>query len=84
SQAKIEALDRSLAIIEFSMDGFILHANENLLKVMKYTLPEILNKHHRIFIDDAHATSAEYAEFWANLKKGQYVTGEFLRLDKHK
>ena len=82
AQAKIEALDRSLAIIEFSMDGHIIHANENFLNLMKYSLNELVGTHHRIFIDDAQSRSADYAEFWANLKKGRHVTGEFLRLDK--
>jgi methyl-accepting chemotaxis protein len=84
AQAKIDALDRSLAIIEFSLDGSILHANENFLKLVKYTLAELAGKHHRIFIEDAYAQSAEYEEFWAKLRKGQFVTGEFLRLDKER
>jgi methyl-accepting chemotaxis protein len=84
AQAKIEALNRSLAIIEFAMDGTILHANENFLKLMNYTIDELLNKHHRIFVDEAQAGSPEYAQFWGRLKDGQYVTGEFLRLDKNK
>ena len=41
ARAQINALDRSLAIIEFSMDGTILHANENFLKAMGYTLDEL-------------------------------------------
>ena len=82
SQAKLDALNRSLAIIEFSMDGQVLDANENFLKLMKYTLADVRDKHHRIFVDPAFAKSAEYTDFWAKLKDGQYVTGEFLRLDK--
>ena len=82
AQAKIEALDRSLAIIEFSVDGHILHANENFLRVMNYTLAELINKHHRIFVDETEAKSEDYAQFWTKLKSGQYVTGEFLRLAK--
>jgi methyl-accepting chemotaxis protein len=82
AQAKIEALDRSLAIIEFALDGRVLHANENFLKVMKYALGDVVGKHHRIFVDDAYAATAEYAAFWDKLKAGHYVTGEFPRIDK--
>ncbi|MEE7438117.1 MULTISPECIES: PAS domain-containing methyl-accepting chemotaxis protein [Methylobacterium] len=82
AQAKIDALDRSLAIIEFSMDGTVLHANENFLRLMKYGLSDVRNRHHRIFVDKSYAESADYAAFWSKLKDGQYVTGEFLRLDK--
>ncbi|MCJ2071819.1 methyl-accepting chemotaxis protein [Methylobacterium sp. J-030] len=84
SEAKIEALDRSLAIIEFSMDGNIIRANENFLRVMKFSLDELANKHHRLFVDEEQSKSAEYAAFWTKLKQGQYVTGEFLRLDRNK
>ena len=82
SQAKLDALDRSLAIIEFSMDGHVLSANQNFLSLMKYVQADLQNKHHRIFVDETYARSADYAEFWAKLKEGQYVTGEFLRIDK--
>lgn len=82
AQAKIDALDRSLAIIEFSMDGNVVHANKNFLKLMKYDLPDIQNRHHRLFVDRAYAETAKYTEFWDKLKTGEYVTGEFLRLDK--
>ena len=82
AQAKIEALDRSLAIIEFALDGRVLHANENFLKAMKYSLGDVVGKHHRIFVEDTYATTDEYAEFWAKLKAGQYVTGEFPRIDR--
>ncbi|MBY0252480.1 MAG: PAS domain-containing protein, partial [Methylobacterium organophilum] len=82
AQAKIDALDRSLAIIEFSMDGTVLHANQNFLRLMKYSLSDVQSRHHRIFVDKSYAETAEYAAFWDKLKDGQYVTGEFLRLDK--
>ncbi|MCJ2095645.1 methyl-accepting chemotaxis protein [Methylobacterium sp. J-072] len=82
SQAKLDALDRSLAIIEFSMDGKVIAANQNFLDLMKYSLADVHDKHHRIFVDAAYAQSTEYAEFWAKLKGGHYVTGEFLRLGK--
>lgn len=48
-----EALDRSLAIIEFTPDGTILGANDNFLQTMGYGPGEIKGKHHRIFCDDA-------------------------------
>ena len=84
AQAKIDTLDRSLAIIEFDMYDHVTNANENFLKLMKYSLDDILDKHHRIFLDDASVQSAAYAAFWATLKAGAYVTGAFARLDKDK
>lgn len=82
AEAKLAALDRALAIIEFSMDGQVLTANENFLRLMRYTLGDIQGWHHRLFVEETYAQSAEYGAFWETLKAGRYATGEFLRLDK--
>ncbi|WP_257170856.1 PAS domain S-box protein, partial [Bradyrhizobium sp. SRS-191] len=56
--AEVEALDRSQAVIEFDLDGTILDANDNLLKMSGYTLAEIKGKHHSIFVSPAERESA--------------------------
>ncbi|WP_289015476.1 PAS domain-containing methyl-accepting chemotaxis protein [uncultured Methylobacterium sp.] len=84
AQAKLDALDRSLAIIEFSLEGAILHANQNFLAVVGYSLGEIRGKHHRIFVEDGAANGSEYQAFWNKLRGGDFVSGEFMRLDKDK
>ncbi len=80
--AKIAALDLSLATIEFALDGTILTANSNFLKVIGYRLDEIKGKHHRIFVDNKFSASPEYAAFWGNLRAGQFQSGEFPRMSK--
>ncbi|TXQ30682.1 PAS domain-containing protein, partial [Escherichia coli] len=44
-RSKIEALERSQAVIEFDADGKILTANGNFLATMGYELSEIQGKH---------------------------------------
>jgi len=51
-QAQLAALDKSMAVIEFSPDGTVLHANHNFLQVMGYRLEQIVGQHHRMFCDD--------------------------------
>lgn len=82
AQAKLDALDRSLAIIEFSMDGVIQYANQNFLAVVGYSLDEIRGKHHRIFVEESVARTPDYEAFWTKLRSGDFVSGEFMRLDK--
>ncbi|WP_232361431.1 methyl-accepting chemotaxis protein [Paraneptunicella aestuarii] len=82
SKAKLEAMDKSLAMIEFSPDGTILLANDNFLNVMGYKLREIQGQHHSIFVPGAHASSEEYKGFWAKLNRGEFHAGEFHRLAK--
>ena len=49
---------------------------------MKYGLSEIQGKHHKIFVDSNYARSREYAEFWENLRNGNYHSGVYHRFDK--
>lgn len=72
AKALISAIDRSNAIIEFTVDGEIIDANDMFLQCMGYTIDEIRGKHHRIFVEPGFAVSPEYVEFWAKLKGGQY------------
>ncbi len=75
----VAALLRSQAMIEFTPQGEILGANENFLKVMGYTLTEVVGKHHRMFVDPAYAASEEYATFWRRLESGEFQVAEFRR-----
>ncbi|MFQ2484817.1 methyl-accepting chemotaxis protein [Aeromonas caviae] len=76
-EALTEALDRSRAMIEFTPNGDILHANTNFLSVMGYTLSEIAGRHHRIFCDEAFLR--EQPRFWEELARGQFKSGLFMR-----
>ncbi len=81
-RAKLEALDKSQAVIEFKPDGTIIAANRNFLDVMGYTLAEIQGKHHSMFAEPAYAASAEYRAFWEKLARGEYAAGQYKRLGK--
>lgn len=81
-EAKLVALDKSQAVIEFNVDGTILSANKNFLDTMGYSLGEIQGKKHSIFLDPSEANSQAYQQFWENLRKGQYQSGEFKRIGK--
>src|SRR5581483_9743769 len=80
--AKLAALDKSQATIEFNLDGTIITANANFLNAMGYSLDEIRGKHHSMFADPAYAQSADYREFWAKLNRGEFQAGQFKRLGK--
>tara|TARA_R110001592_G_scaffold169679_3_gene406298 strand:- start:369 stop:2075 length:1707 start_codon:yes stop_codon:yes gene_type:complete len=82
AEAKLQALDKSQAVIEFDMSGIILTANENFLGAMGYSLDEIRGKHHSMFVEPAFKESAEYAEFWAALNRGEYRAAEYKRFGK--
>ncbi|WP_295481937.1 PAS domain-containing methyl-accepting chemotaxis protein [uncultured Pseudomonas sp.] len=81
-QAKLAAISRSMAMIEFSVDGVILQANAKFCVAMGYTVDEILGQHHRLFCEPEYAKSAEYQQLWHELSQGKAISGTFERLDK--
>ena len=80
--AKIDALDKSQAVIEFELDGTVVTANQNFLTALGYTLHEIQGKHHRMFVEPAFAASSEYAQFWEKLRRGEFQATQFKRIAK--
>jgi methyl-accepting chemotaxis protein len=68
--AKLAALDKVQAVIEFAPDGTILTANRNFLDAMGYALEEVRGRHHGMFVEPAHRESQEYRQFWACLVPG--------------
>jgi len=69
-------------VIEFKLDGTIIHANQNFLGALGYTLGEITGKHHSMFVDRAERESAAYRDFWAALNRGEFQAGEYKRIGK--
>ncbi len=82
SIATLEALDRSLAVIEFDPRGNILSANANFCKAMGYEPAELKGRHHSMFVEAGYADTGEYREFWKNLGAGQYQSAEYKRIGK--
>jgi len=81
-ESMIEAISRSQAVAEFALDGSVITANENFLRIFGYDVEEIVGRHHRMFCSQHYADSPDYAEFWGKLAAGEYVSGEFKRLSK--
>ncbi|KOO81632.1 methyl-accepting chemotaxis protein [Stenotrophomonas maltophilia] len=82
SAGQLAAIDKSQAVIEFSMDGHILSANDNFLAATGYRLDEVRGQHHALFIEPDHRDSAEYRQFWEKLGRGEYDAGQYRRLGK--
>jgi len=79
---QIDAINKSQAVIEFTLDGKILNANANFLAAVGYALDEIKGQHHSMFVDAAYRQSAEYRRFWEKLGRGEFDAGEYRRVGK--
>lgn len=82
TKAKLEAIEESMASIEFDINGYVTNANQKFLTTMGFTLNEILNKHHRLFCLPAYSSSNDYKMFWKHLNEGHGIADVFER--KHK
>ena len=80
--SRMEAINRSNALIYFDLDGFILGVNAIFLKAMGFGEDEhdkVVGKHHSIFVSYEYSKSDEYKKFWEKLKEGNFYEGEFER-----
>ncbi|MGU3537945.1 methyl-accepting chemotaxis protein [Methylobacterium sp. A54F] len=82
ARARLAALDKAQGIIEFDLDGRVLHANANFLAVVGYDLAEIQGRHHSLFVEPAFAESEAYRTFWGDLRAGRFQAAQYRRLAK--
>ncbi len=71
-----------MAVIEFNLDGVILDANANFLRVVGYSLAELVGQHHRMLCQPGYVNSPEYQQLWQRLRHGDFVSGKFRRVGK--
>jgi PAS domain S-box-containing protein len=79
---RMNAINRSNAVIEFDLDGNIRFANDSFLNVLGYTQDEIVGQHHSLFIENDYKDSEEYKDFWNSLREGKFFRGEITRRKK--
>jgi PAS domain S-box-containing protein len=80
--SRMEAINRSNAIIYFDLNGFILGVNSIFLKAMGFGEEEhnqLIGKHHSIFVSYEYSKSEDYTKFWETLREGKFYEGEFER-----
>jgi methyl-accepting chemotaxis protein len=81
-EGQLKAVSKAQAVIEFTLDGKVLDANENFLKTLGYGLDEIRGQHHSLFVDAQYRASPEYRSFWERLARGEFDAGQYKRIGK--
>ena len=79
---QIDAINKAQAVVEFTLDGKVLHANGNFLTTMGYTEAEVIGQHHSIFVDPSYRQSSDYRLFWDKLGRGEYDAGQYKRIGR--
>ncbi|MDU6432134.1 MAG: PAS domain-containing methyl-accepting chemotaxis protein [Pantoea sp.] len=81
-RAMTTAIDRSMAVITFNLKGEVLKANANFLNTMGYRADEVIGLPHSRFCSEKLRQSAEYKAFWEKLNRGEFISGQFQRVNK--
>ena len=79
-ESLVSAINKTQAVVSFDPSGVILSANENYLKVMGYTLQEVVGKPHSMFMPKK--IPQDFQAFWNALGRGEPKAGEYKRYGK--
>ena len=78
----LRALDHSLAMVEFALDGTILSANANYLSMCGYQLQELVGNNHKLLCAGGHLLSRAYTDCWEKIRLLGCSSGLFPRQRK--
>ncbi|HSD37503.1 MAG TPA: PAS domain S-box protein [Rhodocyclaceae bacterium] len=76
-EATVRALNRSMLVVEYDMQGYLLTANENVLSCCGHDLEELRGQHQSLIMDPVFAHSPAYTELWRRLRLGESQGGDF-------
>lgn len=77
-----DAIARSMAVLEYTLDGRIVAINDHYARVLGYHDEDIVGRPHAVLMDAAEADGPAYQDFWRELRAGRYVKGVYRRLAK--
>ncbi|WP_256710956.1 methyl-accepting chemotaxis protein [Paenibacillus sp. FSL A5-0031] len=81
-RAVLTAIEQSLAMIEFDVQGKVLWANENFAQAMGYHSTEMPGMLHKQFCSQQFVNSTAYAKLWEDLRNGLPFQNKILRITK--
>jgi PAS domain S-box-containing protein len=81
-KGELEAINKTNAVVEYDIEGYITHANNIFLQLMGYRLNEIKGKHHSVLVDTKDPVTVQYLQDWKTLTRGKSLSGEFQYINK--
>ncbi|PAQ14748.1 chemotaxis protein [Bacillaceae bacterium SAOS 7] len=80
--AVAQSFKRSLAMIEFDLQGNVIWVNQKFAVAMGYTVSEMIGMHHSTFCPTAFAQSKEYQDLWHKLRNSRQFQDKVQRVNK--
>lgn len=81
-EGQLAAISKSTGVIEFSMDGKVIAANDIFLSILGFNRAEVIGQHHSSFVEAGYKNSPEYQQFWEKLNRGEFISGQYSRITK--
>jgi len=81
-EGQLAAISKSTGVIEFSMDGKVIAANDIFLSILGFNRAEVIGQHHSSFVEVGYKNSPEYQQFWEKLNRGEFISGQYSRITK--
>lgn len=78
----INAVDRSAAIIEFDLEGRIVHVNENFLVITGYKRSEIVGRYYSDFYSEHSVGTLGFLAILDSVRSGRPPSGLFSCVDR--
>ena len=76
---QLAAINKAQCVIDLDMNGVVLGANDNFLRVFGYSPDQLKGQHHDVLLDTAERDKADNRGLWAKLARGEYEGGKFRR-----
>ncbi len=81
-RSHLETIDKTIASIEFDIEGTISYVNEVYLNVSGYSKEELLGHNYKYLLAEGESDKPQTQMMWMSLKEGNYFTGQFKQKSK--
>lgn len=82
-QRLFNAINHSMLVVEYNMNGNIINVNDNFLRISRYSREELMHKHQSIFLPDSFVNSKEYKLLWDKILHNDFVEYEYECINKN-
>jgi methyl-accepting chemotaxis protein len=82
TDGQLNAINKAQAVVEFELDGRVIGANENFVRLFGYAVGELRGMHHDALLDSRERADGHNALLWEKLGRGEYDSGQYRRVTR--
>ena len=81
-KSHLETINKTIATLEFDMEGEISYVNQVFLDISGYTEDELIGKRYEYLLPPEEVDKPQTAMMWMSLRDGNHFTGQFRQKSK--